>query len=254
MRRLRIPTVALLVALSGAATAFGAITMTYQVVPRPNKASTKKKVQPIQLETKFTIGDDTGTQPSPLRRVVEHYRDGGTFNGRLFPRCKLSELEDGGPAACPRGSLVGAGTGTGSARPIVDSVRAKLILFSGELEGGNPTILIYVRPELGPSFVVRTVVSKERDGTYTSTVEVPPIPTLPGQPNAAVTSTDIRTRNVFVKRRVREKIRGRRVTRTFKLPFIGAPKSCKGTWRFEADFMFQSGETRNMHSAAPCRM
>ena len=60
------------------------------------------------------------------------------------------------------------------------------------------------------------------------TFDVPDIPTLPGQPNAAVITTKTQTDLVFVKKK--KKVKGK--TRTVKIPLIGAPTSAPASgWR-----------------------
>ena len=251
-RTLAIVATAVTLPLVTATLAFAAITVTFEVIQRPNKASTEKEVRPITVGLDFTIGDDTGNQPSPLRKAVIHHVDANAFFGSLFPRCKLAALLRGGPAACPARSRVGGGTATGSARPLVDSVSAKLTFFNGEVRNGKPTLLIYVQPDLGPFFTIVDVITRGSDGTYTDTVEIPRIPTIPGQPDAATTSVHVRTLNVFAKKKVRQRISGKRVTRTVKLPYIGAPRTCNGRWTYTGEFTFESGETIKLSSAQPC--
>jgi hypothetical protein len=239
---------------AGASTALAAITISLDGGFRPNIAGTKKKPRPVTAYIDFTIAEDTGTQPSPLRKVVADHGVPVVFNGRYFPKCKLARLERGGAAACPRGSLVGRGTATGSARPVVQNpVNADLTLFNGELRNGIPTVLFYVRPEIGAPFTVVDVIKRRPDGVYTDNVEIPPIPTVPGQPNAATTAVHVRTLNVFVKRKVAKRMRGRRVTKTLRLPYIEAPTICKGRWPYTAKFTFESGETKTLTSPQACR-
>jgi hypothetical protein len=239
-------------ALVSVSAALSAIMVTFSGGFDGNRASTKGHVRPITDHVDFTVADDAGAQPSPLRKVVTRHDAPVTFNGRFFPRCRLAALEDRGPAACPRGSRVGAGTATGSARPLVANVAARLTLFNGDLRARIPSVLIYVKPELGAPFTVVDVIEKQRDGTYTDNVEIPPIPTVPGQPNAATTSVHLKTLKVFVKRKVRKRKAGRLATKTVKLPYIGAPKVCNGQWTYTGEFTFGSGETRKLSTNQRC--
>ena len=240
-------------ALAAASAAFAALTVSFEGGFRPNKAGTKERRLPITDYLDLTIADDTGTQPSPLRKVVAHHDVPLVFNGRLFPRCKLSRLEHGGPAACPRGSRVGIGTATGSARPVVQApVKAELTLFNGDLRDGIPTVLIYVKPELGPPLTVVDVIKKRSDGIYTDNAEIPRIPTVPGQPDAATTSVHLRTLSVFVKKKVRKRVGRRRVIKTVKVPYIEAPTTCNGRWTYTGQLTFESGETLKLSSSQPC--
>src|SRR5947208_432919 len=91
----------------------------------------------------------------------------------------------------------------------------------------------HVRPiALAADFTVEDVVKKERDGTYTDNVDIPSIPTVPGQPNAATLSVHLRLPRSFVKRKVVKRVRGKPVGETVKLPYIGAPTVCNGSWTY----------------------
>jgi len=70
-------------ALVGAAVALAAPTTTLVVKAIPAKASTKKKLQPIQLQINTTFSDPAAADqvPPPIRKVVIRFNEGGTFNG-----------------------------------------------------------------------------------------------------------------------------------------------------------------------------
>jgi hypothetical protein len=239
--------------LVASAAAFGAVVMTFDVVPRPAKASSKTKLRPLTVQTKFTIRDDTGVQPSPLRRIVIRFQRGATLNWRLFPKCSLAALRRRGRSACPRGSVIGRGTGAGSAQPIIANVPADVTMFNGAPIDGKPSILFEVRPAIASAFSGAGTVRLGASGQAALTVEIPPIPTLPGYPNAAIVSANLRTLNVFVRRKVAVRVRGRRVRRTVRVPYIGAPRVCNGTWTSEGTFSFESGEAITLAATHPCR-
>jgi hypothetical protein len=249
---------AALAALGIVAVAFAAQTASLEVKASPNKASkSKSKLQAIRLEINVGIDDDTGASPSPLTKAVIRFNEGGTFNGKLFPKCKFSELQTRGPSACPRGSKVGSGTATATARPVINLVNATVTVFNGEAKGGKPTVLLYNVPDISSPITVQGTVEKKSpsacgDGgrcDYTLTFDVPPIPTLPGQPNASVLTVRTKTSNVFVKKKKR--VRGKR--RTVKIPYIAAPRKCTGKWVAEGSFSFENGQTITTDTSTTCR-
>ena len=67
------------------------------------------------------------------------FNEGGTYNGKLFPKCKVSAVLNRGPSGCPKGSKISKGTATAAAQPVIPSVNAVLTLFNGEPKGGVPT-------------------------------------------------------------------------------------------------------------------
>lgn len=258
MRKSLAVAAAVLGALVLASVAFGAVTTTLNVVARPNKASTKKKVQPITLQIDVTTADPSVPQPPPLKQVVIRFNKGGVFNGKLFPKCKFAKLQARGKKACPKGSKVGTGTAQASAKPIIDLVNAKVTIFNGELRGGVPTVLLYNEPDISSPITVFGTVKKKSTAScangagqcdYALTFDVPEIPTLPNAPPASVLSVKTKTLNVFVKKKKR--VHGKR--KIVKIPYIGAPKGCPGKWVADASFSFYDGQTSSSVVSLPCR-
>jgi hypothetical protein len=246
-----LPAAALLIA---ATVAFGAVTSTLEVIPRPSKASSKKKVRPITLEINISNTDPAAAQPPPLKQVVIRFNQGGIYNGKLFPKCKFSALQSEGPKACPKGSKIGSGSAVASAKPIIDSVNAKTTIYNGETKGGSPTVLLYNVPDISSPITVQGTVQKKSavscaNGAgkcdYVLTFNVPQIPTLPNAPPASVLSVKTKTKQVFVKK----KKHGKKV----KIPLIGAPKKCKGKWVADATFSFYDGQSSTATTSFKCK-
>jgi hypothetical protein len=170
---------------------------------------------------------------------------GGKYNGNKFPRCRLASLQAKGPKGCPRRSRIGTGTGVGMALPVVtDPVSGKLTIFNGARQGGKDTVLVFVLPDLGPTFVsVGKVIKKRRK--YTLDFTIPPIKTLPSAPDASVVSVKTKTP---VKRIVK-----RRHGKRKKYYLIVAPRKCKGKWEGSGTFYFANGETRTVPISQKCR-
>jgi len=252
---LGLPVTALLIATS---VAFGAVTVGLEVIPRPNKASTKKKLNPITLEINVTTADPAAVQPPALKQVVIRFNKGGTFNGKLFPKCKFSKLQTQGPKACPKGSKVGTGSAVASAKPVIDLVNADVTVFNGEPKGGVPSVLLYNVPDISSPITIQGTVQKKKavscaEGKgqcdYFLTFPVPEIPTLPGAPPASVLSVKTKTLKVFVKKK--KKVKGK--TKTVKIPYIGAPKVCKGTWVADLNITFRDGQASSSSASLPCK-
>jgi hypothetical protein len=111
-------------------------------------------------------------------------------------------------------------------------ISAKLTLFNGEPAHGNPSILIYALPDLSVPLVVRGELKPQRGGPYAYILDfdIPPIPTLRGQANASVLSTDVKTTGTPVKRGGRKRY------------FIEGPVFCNGTYfLLEGSFGFADG-------------
>ena len=66
----KVAAVSVAIGIALAAVAQAAIVQTFEVIPRPNKASKKGKPKNISLRVRIGIRDDAGAKPSPLRKVV----------------------------------------------------------------------------------------------------------------------------------------------------------------------------------------
>ncbi|MGH2978508.1 MAG: hypothetical protein ACRDLQ_02580, partial [Solirubrobacterales bacterium] len=205
-----------------ASTAYGAVTIVFKADAKPAKAG-----KSTGLKVDFTVTEPGQPQPPVLNRIVIKLNKGGKYNSSKFPRCKLATLQARGPSGCSRRSRIGTGTGIGRALPVVeDPVNGKLTLFNGSKVGGRDTVLVYVFPDLGPTFVVVCKISKKRSGAFDYTLDcgIPPIKTLPSAPDAAVVETKTTTPRKTIRK-------GKR-----KYALIVAPKTCRRTWKAQAQF------------------
>jgi hypothetical protein len=255
VRKLIALAIAVAASLVVAAVAFAAVTTTFKVTASPSKASTKKKERAIALGVDIGITDPTLDQPPPLKKVVIRFNSGGKFNGAKFPKCSFAKLQAKGIKGCPKGSKVGTGKATASAKPIIDLVNAKMTIFNGQPKGGKPTVLLYNIPDISSPITLQGTLEKKSasscaDGKgkcdYTLTFEVPDLPTLPNAPPASVLTVKTKTGgNLFVKKK-----KGRKKV---KIPYIGAPKKCNGTWVAEATINYKDGQTSQVASTASCK-
>jgi hypothetical protein len=222
-----------------AAFAYAAVTVSFSVTAKPNRAN-----KPTGLHVKIHSSDLAAPQPPIMTRLVIKL-PGGKYNASKFPRCKLSALQAKGPQGCSKRSRIGKGTGVGMARPVVtDPVHGKLTIFNGARQGGKDTVLVFVLPDLGPTFVSVGKVTRKR-GKYTLDFTIPPIKTLPSAPDASVVSVDTKTP---VKRVVK-----RRKGKRKKYYLIVAPEKCRGKWKGSGTFYFANGETRTVPVSQKCR-
>ncbi|MEX0992960.1 MAG: hypothetical protein WDZ37_03095 [Solirubrobacterales bacterium] len=201
--------VAALIGLAPAAASSPALAQQMQSVDFSlsySKAASGKAARGARLTTAIRVWDTTGAKPPPLTHLTLTVPKGGVLNAKLFPRCNKRALELNGPSACPKGSKVGSGTAQADVRPLLpDPVPATITLLNGEPVDGNPTVLIHGQAALGPDVTVQLVAKKQRGGPYgyVLDVEIPPIPTLPGSPDASIISTRATTLDRTVRRRGR---------------------------------------------------
>jgi hypothetical protein len=227
---------AALLAISAVAQA--AVTESVEFTATVVKGDKKKEHGGYTLRTVLRTGDDTGAKPPPLTNTTLRFPRGSVVNARFFQTCSKSELERKGASACPARSKIGTGTATGDARPILATVDAKITMFNGKPVNGNPTILIYAQPEISSPLTIQGELKRQRRGPYgyILDVKVPPIPTLPGQPNASVSFFDARTLDKTVRRRGR------------KIHYIEAPILCDGTFfLLDGAFSYEGGITHTVY-------
>jgi len=211
-----------------ATTAYGAVTIVFTANASPAKAG-----KPTGLKVNFTVSEPGQPQPPILNRVVIKLQKGGKYNASKFPRCNLAALQSKGVSACSK-AKIGTGTGIGRALPVVeDPVNGKLTLFNGAKVGGKDSVLVYVFPDLGPTFVTVCKVQ----GGYNLDCSIPPIKTLPSAPDASVGT---------VKTKTTAKKKG-------KLGLIVTPKKCKGSWKSTATFSFTTGEKVTTPFSQKCK-
>ena len=228
-----------------AVVAQAAIVQTFTATVKPAKA--KKPVALAVNEGTSLTADDPGYQvkgqPPPQNRQVIRLQKGGKFGGKYFARCKLAALQAKGPSACPSKSKIGTGVGTGSAKPILDSVSAKLTLFNGEKKGGKDTVYVFTLPDVGPTFVVVGTISKINKGNfgYELNFSIDPIKTLPNAPDAAIISVKTNTPVKSVKKGKKKKY------------LITAPSTCKGKWNYQGEFTFVNGQKATVDGSSACK-
>ncbi len=228
-------------ALAVAGAAYAAVAVTFSATMKPNRVN-----KPAALSVNIRSNDPAAEQPPIMNRIVIKFDKGGKFDAKRFKRCKLAKLQARGPKGCPSASKIGTGAGVGMAKPVViDPVNGKLTLFNGARVGGKDTVLVYVFPDLGPTFVSVGKISKKQ-GRYTLDFNIPPIKTLPSAPDASVVSVKTKTP---IKR-----VTKRSGKRKKKYYLITSPKTCKrGKWKGSGTFYFTTGETQTVPFAQKCK-
>lgn len=88
-----------------------ATTVTATTKVSPNKAGTKKKPQGVKLTFNATF-TTTGDVEHPIITSGDAFiGKGGLYNGGKYKSCSQATISRGGPSACPKESIMGAGSG-----------------------------------------------------------------------------------------------------------------------------------------------
>lgn len=226
-----------LASLIGGAAARATIVETVDFTAKYSKRDRHKARGGLTLRTTFRIRDTSGQKPPPLTNTTLRFPKGAVVNARYFKTCNPSRLRQRGARGCPAASKIGSGSARGDASPIIPNVPAKITLFNGRRVGGNPTIIIYAVPEISSPIVLQGPLKLQSRGLYgyVLSVDVPPIPTLPGAPNASVVYFDATTIDRTVKR-------GRR-----RIHYIEGPVLCGGTFfLLDGAFSYEGGITNTV--------
>jgi hypothetical protein len=229
LRKKLIVVTAVVTALGLLATAaFGVVNIKSVYSFAPNKANKSAGVT-----TDYTITDPAAVQPPVNNRIVITFPKGGKWNGSKFTKCNVNSLVQKGPKGCPSKSKLGTGSGVGYAKPVVtDPVNAKLTLFNG-----GSSVLVYVFPDLGPTFVVTCKIT----GGYNLDCTIPPIKTLPSAPDAATGTVNAKTTPKSITKKGK------------KIGMVITPKKCAGSWKSSATFYFTTGEKVTSPYSQKCK-
>jgi hypothetical protein len=227
------------IALVAAVPANAVTTQTVEFKAKYSKRDRNKSRGGLSLRTIINITDPAAPAPLQLRHTTLRFPKGAFLNARYFPKCKINRLRAKGPSACPRGSKLGSGKARGAAPPIVASVDAKVTLYNGEPVGGNPTLILYTLPDIGPILTLSGTLKAGGPSTnygYLLEVDVPPIATLPSAPDASVTFFDATVQDRTVKRHGRT------------IHYIDAPVLCSGTYfLLDGAFGYAGGITNTVY-------
>ncbi len=194
----------------------------------------------------FTVrfsGGERGV-PSPVRRAVVQFPPGLRMNIPHLRTCTRAQLLARGASACPTSALLGVGHALAAVRAGagVESEAAQVWAFLGPPQGANPTLEI-----LGQGYsplverVVITAVVLPSQPPYGEklVMSVPPIPSIPYEPNASTISFTIT---------VGGRHHGRRSPNTVLLP-----TTCPaGGFPFATEFTYEDGTTSTTTATAPC--
>jgi hypothetical protein len=216
----------------------------------PTVAAIRPSFSPDRLDAKaaftFTVhytGGEFGV-PSPVRRAVVHFPPGLQMNIPSIRECTRARLQAQGAKGCPKRSLIGVGHSLADihAGAGIESEEATVWAFLGTPQNGNPTIEI-----LGQGYtplyerVVTTGTVLQDHAPYGEelVMSIPPIPTLPLEPDASITSFSLT-------------VGGARF-RAHDPNTIIVPSHCPaGGFPFAADFTYADGSTSTSTATVPC--
>jgi hypothetical protein len=183
--------------------------------------------------------------PSPVRKTVLQFPAGLTLDIPSLRSCTPARLLALGPSDCPSQSEIGRGHAlaeapTGS-QLIVEEVT--LWAFVGPPQNNRPTLVLFGEgstPIPAEVVVTGTVLPDRPPYGEEFVIPIPPIPTLPSEPDASMTSLSLTIG--------RSRTRRRHNANSVVVP----PRCPAGGFPFAAAFTYADGSTASAFTTAPC--
>jgi hypothetical protein len=148
---------------------------------------------PTNLSLTASFAASASAAPAPVTRFVLYSPAGLEVDLRGAGTCAAQTLEQRGPSSCPADSRAGFGGGVGVLALPTETIREPYTLdfFFAAKGKGRLRLLVYASA-VAPLGVALVVVAKQvaapKPYGIGFSVEVPPISTFPGAPNASLES------------------------------------------------------------------
>lgn len=233
--------------LATAALAGEALTVQARFTPDKLGASTN-----LSLTASFSSG--SGGPPSPVRKFALYAPAGLMVDAQGAGTCASTTLERRGPDGCPADSRAGFGGGVGVLELPTGAIHEQYTLdfFFAPKSDGHLVLLAYASA-VAPVAVELVVVAREvpapKPYGLGFVVEVPPISTFPGVPDASIESVfaTFGAANVAYY----EDVHGKRSLVHIKGMVV--PKRCPpGGFATEGEIEFANGSTLTVNPTVPC--
>jgi hypothetical protein len=94
-------------------------TVVVKATVTPNKAGTKAHPQAVKLKVHVDWNTPGDSQKPIVQTAKVLYPKGSLFQGGKYPSCSETVLNRSGPTKCPKGSIIGKGTGSAHADTVI---------------------------------------------------------------------------------------------------------------------------------------
>jgi hypothetical protein len=204
----------------------------------------------------FQIGSAEGPDVTHLTNIALRLPNGVTngFNTLGPETCDVTKLELQGVTGCPSNSVVGIGNAVVSVRLGAGQVleQVKLVILMARAKNEQTELLFY---SLGTKPVISQLVFKALllgdSKPFGALIEsaIPPIPALPGEPDAALISLQA----VIAPKSLLYHKREHGVTVAYAPEGFDTPPKCpQGGYPFAATLTFASGAKQSASTRVPC--
>jgi hypothetical protein len=141
MRKLSVAAAGGLLAVAASATALAqpavSPSVTVKAKVSPNRAGTRAHPQGIKLNTTIRW-QNLGPATQPIVQTFDIlFPKGALYNGGQYSSCSYRRLNNGGPVACPKASIMGSGTGNAYADTVITHPKITVV------NGGKNTVFFF---------------------------------------------------------------------------------------------------------------
>lgn len=199
----------------------------------PNKAGTKAHPQGVQLRvhTHWTTPPD---QDKPVvQKAIVLFPKGSLYNGGKYPKCSVSTLNRSGPAACPKQSIMGSGTGTAWADTVKTVPQITIV------NGGKSAVCLFTvlnNPARVRACVPGVIQKMSGQWAYKLTLTVPQsLQVVAGVPIAVEDLTFVSGGKKYAK------------------DWLATTGCSGGKWPFSVQTFYDNGTDSTFTSSTPCK-
>jgi hypothetical protein len=221
-------------------------TQSFEASQSSNKAGKGTKLT-IDLGVSCNPAKQCQAPPAPIGKASPLFNSlltlpkGLKLGYKDFPKCDPFKLERNGLEGCPKNTRVGKGTLVADGRPVAtDPVNGSVTAFNGTIKNGKGRFLLYLIPELSSPLVLTGTLNGSK-----LNIPVPPVPTLPGQPNATLTKFHLT---------VGAKIKVKKGKERKTVNYLTNPKKCpSGGYAWSIQFSYENLEKLAPTDKVPCK-
>jgi hypothetical protein len=246
--RKRVSRIALALCVGLAATATVAVTPLAGAHPSANISPVLRfgphNSGALDFTIDFTDNESETGVPSPVRRTLLRFPAGLNVEIPLLRSCDATRLRAHGPSACPPQSHIGGGHALAEVHVGSQTIAEHVALwvFLGPLHNLSPTFLILGRgysPFNERVVIAGSVVSDNLPFGEDLAMNIPPIPTLPLEPDASIVNMSLAV--------------GSTSPHASRAATVVVPHHCPvGGFPFAAAFTYADGSTGRASAAAHC--
>jgi hypothetical protein len=198
----------------------------------PDRAGTPRHPQPVKIDVRAHITMPDAYDPPLVDSVDVWFPRGGLYRGGAYPRCSRVVLARRGPRACPRGAIMGHGSGNATADTVVTHPQITIV------NGGQRRVYFYTvltNPARVQAPIVGTVTKLDGRWSYRLHAVIPPsLQVVAGVP---IVLHDLH-------------LAGGSTTKDW-LATTGCPASHR--WRYHVVVTFTTGQEVTYDNAVRCR-